>query len=74
MRMFFTNHAKERMLVRKITEKMIKETIAMPDREGAGYQNRFLVFKDFKRGTIKIVYLKEKGSRIIISVIWESVK
>ena len=45
MKIILTDHAKERMAVRKITEKMIKEAIASPDRNGFGYQNRFLVYK-----------------------------
>lgn len=74
MKIILTDHAKERMVVRKITEKMIKEALTRPDREGFGYQNRLLVFKSFNNGVIKIVYSKEKNLFVIISVIWESVK
>lgn len=74
MKIILTDHAKERMAVRKITEKMIKEAITSPDSEGVGYQNRFLIFKSFGSGVIKVVYSIEKDSHIIISVIWESIK
>jgi hypothetical protein len=74
MKIILTDHAKERMVVRKITEKMIKEAIAKPDSEGFGYQNRLLVFKSFSGGVIKVVYSKEKNYHIIISVIWENRK
>lgn len=74
MKIILTDHAKERMAVRKITEKMIKEAITGPDRKGVGYQDRFLVYKKFTAGVIKVVYSTEKGSHIIISVIWESIK
>ena len=74
MKIILTDHAKDRMVVRKITEKMIKEAITEPDSEGFGYQNRLLVFKSFSGGVIKVVYSKEKNSRIIISVIWENIK
>ncbi len=74
MKIILTEHAKERMAVRKITEKMIKDAIAEPENEGFGYQDRFLAFKTFSAGVIKVVYAKEKDSRVIISVIWESIK
>ena len=74
MKIILTDHAKERMVVRKITEKMIKEAIAKPDSAGFGYQNRLLVFKSFSGGVIKVVYSKEKNLHIIISVIWENIK
>lgn len=48
MKIILTDHARERMVVRKITEKMLKEALVGPDGEGTGYQNRFLVFKSFK--------------------------
>lgn len=74
MKIILTDHARERMIVRKITEKMIKESIVDPDSKGVGYQNRFLVYKKFSGGVIKVVYNNEKNSCIIISVIWESIK
>lgn len=74
MKLILTDHAKDRMAVRKITEKMMKEAIAYPDSNGVGYQNRFLVFKLFSDGTIKVVYSKEKDFYVIISVIWENIK
>ena len=60
MKIILTDHAKDRMVVRKITEKMIKEAITEPDSEVFGYQNRLLVFKSFSGGVIKVVYSKEK--------------
>lgn len=62
------------MALRKITEKMIKDAIVNPDSNGMGYQERLLVFKTFKAGVVKVVYIKEKDSYVIISVIWESKK
>ena len=74
MKVILTNHAKERMVVRKITEKMVKEALANPDNQGVGYQNRFLVFKSFGAGVVKVVCAKEKNSYIVISAIWEKRK
>ncbi len=55
MKIILTDHAKARMAVRKITEKMIKEALASPDSEGVGYHNKFLVFKSFRAGIVKVV-------------------
>lgn len=74
MKIILTDHTKERMVLRKITEKMVKEAVTAPDSEGLGYQNRSLVFKSFSAGMVKVVYAKEKDFYIIISVIWESKK
>ena len=74
MKIILTDHTRERMALRKITEKMIKETIIEPDSNGTGYQNRSLVFRSFGAGMVKVVYMKEKDFYIIISVIWESKK
>ena len=74
MKIILTDHTRERMVLRKITEKMIKEAITDPDSTGVGYQGRSLVFKSFKVGVTMVVYTKEKDSYVIISVIWESLK
>jgi len=74
MKLILTDHTKERMALRKITEKMTKEAISEPDSKGMGYQNRLLFFKSFKVGVVKVVCIKEKDSYVIISVIWESKK
>lgn len=74
MKIILTDHTRERMALRKITEKMIKDTIGDPDSNGTGYQDRMLVFKAFKAGVVKVVYTQEKDFSVIISVIWESKK
>lgn len=71
---FYTKHAKERMVLRLITEDMIRKALLKPDKIGIGYDDKSLVFKDFKNGTIKIVFTKMKNSYLIISVIWELIK
>lgn len=74
MKIILTDHTRERMALRKITEKMIKDAIGAPDSNGMGYQDRLLALKAFKAGVVKVVYAKEKDFFIIISVIWESKK
>lgn len=74
MKIILTDHAKERMALRKITKKMIEATIANPDHKDIGYQKKLLSFKSFKAGTIKVVYSRSENFYIIISVIWEKKK
>lgn len=68
---YYTGHAKARMILRGITEEMVKNALLKPDKIGIGYQNRNLVFKKFNKGIIKIVFVDKKRLQIVISVIWE---
>ena len=71
MKIIFTDHARLRMSQREITENMVKETLESPERTSRGYLNKLLAHKSFKKGSIKIVYVVENNTCIIISVIWE---
>jgi len=68
---YYTGHAKERMILRGVTAKMVKSALANPDEVGIGYQGKSLVFKKFNKGIIKVVFMKKKSSQIVVSVIWE---
>ena len=69
---YYTKHAKERMLLRGITEDMVKNAFLKPDEIGMGYEDKSLIFKKFKNGVIKVVFINKKSSKVIISVIWKS--
>ncbi len=71
---YYTVHAKARMIFRGITEKMVKSTLLKPDKIDIGYKGKNLVFKKFNKGIVKIVFINKKSSEIIISVIWELIK
>jgi hypothetical protein len=71
---YYTVHAKERMIFRGITEEMLKAALSQPDRIGIGHHERNLVFKKFSKGIVKVVFIKKKNSVVIISVIWELIK
>lgn len=71
MKIILTEHAKERMVLRGITEEMIKKAMLKPDKIGVGYEGKNLVFKKFSNGIIKVIFIKKKNFEIIISVIWE---
>ncbi len=68
---YYTGHAKERMILRGIMEDMVKTALLKPDKIGVGYQGRNLAFKKFEKGTIKVVFIKKKSSHVVISIIWE---
>jgi len=62
------------MILRGITEEMVKNSLAKPDSVCVGYDDKSLVFKKFNRGTIKIVFISKKVHYVIVSVIWEIIK
>jgi hypothetical protein len=39
---------------------------------GMGYEGKNLVFKKFKNGIIKVVFINKNSSKVIVSVIWKS--
>lgn len=71
---YYTEHARARMILRDITEEMVKGALLNPDRVGIGYDGKSLVFKKFNKGIVKIVFKNKKNSQIIVSVIWEIIK
>ncbi|MFA6006345.1 MAG: DUF4258 domain-containing protein [Candidatus Paceibacterota bacterium] len=70
MTVIYTEHAKERMAERSITEKMVNEGLEHPDEKIVGHDEREVIFKKLKAGTIKIVCKPEGKHTIIISTIW----
>jgi hypothetical protein len=59
------------MSVRGITEEMVRETLVNPEQTGMGYKSRALAYKSFGDRKIKVVYIKEDGRFVIISVMWD---
>ena len=74
MRKFIvSNHAKQRMALRGISMKMIKDTILRSEDNGIGDFGRLLAFKSFSKGLMKVVYVRGERTCHIVSVIWEKV-
>jgi len=71
MEIIYTEHAKYRMELRRITVDMIEKALTEPEKTGTGYQNRSLAWKTFEKGRIKVVCSKGDGDYIVISVMWE---
>ena len=68
---YYTVHAKARMVFRGITHEMVKNALAKPDKVGVGYEGKSLIFKKFGKKIMKVVFVNKKSSQVIISVIWD---
>ena len=68
---YYTVHAKARMIFRGITEEMIKTALAKPDKVGFGHNGKSLVFKKFGKRVMKVVFVNKKSSQVIVSIIWD---
>ena len=60
-----SGHARQRMGIRKISMKMIRDTIFKSEYMSTGYFGRLLAFRSFPRGLLKVVYVRE-GKRILL--------
>lgn len=70
MKFSFTNHAKERMLMRNISAELVKSVIKNP--KAKEYQNGQIVVKGVAlHHTLRVVYRYEKGLYIIITAYYE---
>ncbi len=59
MDIIFTEHAKERLEKRKISEEEVKEAIKYPDKIEKK-KGKYYVSKNIQRANIEIVYEKDK--------------
>ena len=58
------------MELRGITEQMVEEAIASPDNRDIGRGGKRMAFKNFKAGTIKVVFVEESFHTIVITIVW----
>jgi len=70
MEIAYTEHAKQRMLQRKISRKMVEETLANPTAIVAGKENRKIALKEYDSGVVEIVFTEENSAIVVISVRW----
>ncbi|MFQ6066299.1 MAG: DUF4258 domain-containing protein [bacterium] len=68
-RIKYTRHARRRMKWRGISEREIKETLEMPDRRESCGEKRINAFKSLGRKLIKVSYVVEDETIVIISVV-----
>lgn len=64
MEVIFTEHAKERMKKRKITEEEVKEVIKYPEKTDK-QERLYYVQKNIQRANIEVVFEKDKYIKVI---------
>jgi hypothetical protein len=64
MEVIFTEHAKERMKKRKITEEEVKEVIKYPEKTEK-QEGLFYARKNIQRANIEVVYEKDKYIKVV---------
>ena len=72
----FSQHARERMRTRSISEQQVIFTLAMPDRTFRGSRGNMVAEKAFGSATLRVVYEeRDNGSQrpytFIITAMWK---
>ncbi|MGB9628342.1 MAG: DUF4258 domain-containing protein [Thermodesulfobacteriota bacterium] len=67
----YTAHARQRMILRGISEEMVSRALEMPEERSTGYRNRSLAYRRFPEGRIKVVYVQDQNRMTVITVMWE---
>ncbi len=68
MKLKFTNHAKYRILERKIKMDDIKATLKNPDFSGHAFDNKMVAKKLIGGKTLEVIYTKSKSSILVITI------
>lgn len=66
--MIFTEHAKQRMIQREISEEEAIETLKNPDSTKPGKPEKQIAIKAFSSKTVRVVYVIEDNNKVIITV------
>jgi hypothetical protein len=64
----FTEHAKQRMIQREISEEEAIETLKNPDSTKQGKPEKQIAIKTFSSKTVRVVYVIENENKVIITV------
>lgn len=67
----YTAHAKQRMILRGISDDMVRQALETPDERTTGYLNRSIVYRRFSQGRVKVVFVEEESRIVVITVMWE---
>ncbi|HCR36290.1 hypothetical protein A2130_03100 [Candidatus Woesebacteria bacterium GWC2_33_12] len=67
MKIFFSNHAIERLKEREISELQVFVTIKSPQEKNKSYRNRIIYKRKFDTKTLEVVTKMENKVTIIIS-------
>lgn len=67
----FTEHAKEKLLERKLKKKWIIETVTSPEFSISSYGKRRIAHKKIGKLYLAVIFVKESGKTVIITVHWD---
>lgn len=70
MKLILTDHARQRMEERDITEEMVANAIQRPEVVLPSFRRRELAKKEIRGKTLEVVFKRERGETIVITVYW----
>jgi len=74
MKLVYTDHAKNKITERKISKKIIKNTIKTPDKISENKFGRKIVNKLVKNKLLRVVYSEKKDIYIVITAYYTKPK
>lgn len=66
----FTKHAEAKLTQRKISKKLVLETLDNPDLKSKNHSNRIIFYKKFGKLYLSVVIKTENNNIIIITAHW----
>lgn len=70
MKLILTDHARQRMEERDITEEMVANAIQRPEMVLPSFRGRELARKEIGGKTLEVVFKRELGEILVITVYW----
>jgi hypothetical protein len=70
MRIIYTNHARQRMKQRKVTEQQVEETLTVPDRLESGDNGGDIAIREYDGREVHVIFKeKEEDVYLVFTVI-----
>lgn len=66
----YTKHAKEMLVLRRIKQEMVDETVNNPDETSPSREGKKIYLKDFGKNYLMLVVSEEMDDKIIITLHW----
>jgi mRNA-degrading endonuclease RelE of RelBE toxin-antitoxin system len=66
MQIRYTNHARQRMVQRRINEAQVRETVELPDDVDWGDEGETIALRRYLSHEIRVVYQEVDGDTIVI--------
>lgn len=71
MAIIYTHHARERMVLRRVSKGMVEETIFVPELVQQEQSGKFRALRQFPQGLLRVVYVVVGGDHLVVSTVWE---